>query len=403
MDNQAAPNGAGDKGQGEGLDLRLPVMSVIFLTVVFFLNFISRVVLSPLMPSVEADLGLGHGAVGSFFLFMTAGHFVSLVGSGFISSRITHCSTIILSLVTVGSVMVLVSLAGSAHTIALGMFLLGLATGFYLPSGIAAITDLVHPSRWGKALAIHEFAPNMAFLMAPIVAEALLVFFSWRGVMAAIGIVALLVGIFFSRVFRAGDFYGQRPDLRSALALFRNPSFLIITALFSLGIGSTTGVYSMLPLYLVAEHGIGRVEANTLIAISRFLTLGTIFLGGWAADHFGKMRTIRIVFFITGITTILLGVVPAPWLKAVVLLQPLCSVCFFPAGFAVLSAIVPPASRHIAISMSIPIAFLVGAGIFPTGIGLMGDAGMFGTGFIVIGALIFTGCILPRFVRLKDE
>ena len=177
MDNQGAPEGTGNSGRTEGLDLRLHVLPVVFLTVVFFLNFISRVILSPLVPSVEADLGLGHGAVGSFFLFITAGYFVSLLGSGFISSRITHCSTIILSLAAVGCAMILVSFAGSARTIALGMFCIGLATGFYLPSGIAAITDLVHPSRWGKALAIHEFAPNMAFLMAPLVAGGAFGFF----------------------------------------------------------------------------------------------------------------------------------------------------------------------------------------------------------------------------------
>ncbi|MDD5723524.1 MAG: MFS transporter [Syntrophales bacterium] len=403
MDNRAKPEGRGDSERTEGLDLRLPFLPVILLTGVFFLNFISRIILSPLMPSIEADLGLGHGAAGSFFLFITIGYFVSLVGSGFISSRITHCSTVILSLAAIGFVMILLSFAGSVQAIALGMFFVGLATGFYLPSGIAAITDLVHPSRWGKALAIHEFAPNMAFLLAPLIAEALLLFFPWRGVIAAIGVAVLLVGCFFSRVCRAGDFYGQKPDLRSALALFKNPSFLIMIALFSLGIGSTIGVYSMLPLYLVAEHGIERVEANTLVSVSRLLTLGTIFLGGWAADHFGKMRTIRFVFFITGTITILLGVVPAPWIRGVVILQPLCSVCFFPSGFAVLSAIVPPASRNIAISLSIPVAFLVGAGLFPTGIGLMGDAGMFGTGFMVVGGLIFTGGILSRFVRLKEE
>ena len=398
MDDQ----GTGNNGRTGGGDPRLHMMPVVFLTVIFFLNFISRVILSPLMPSIEVDLGLGHGTAGSLFLFITIGYFVSLVGSGFISSRITHGSTIILSLVVIGCVMLLVSLAGSVQTIALGMFLVGLATGFYLPSGIAAITDLVHPSRWGRALAIHELAPNMAFLMAPLVAEALLVFFSWRGVLAAIGGVALLAGVVFPRLCRAGDFRGQRPDLRSALILFRDPSFLIIIVLFSLGIGSTIGVYSMLPLYLVAEHGIERVEANTLVATSRLLTLGTVFLGGWAADHFGKMRTIRLVFFITGITTILLGVVHAPWLKGVVLLQPLCSVCFFPAGFAVLSAIVPPASRNVAVSLSIPLAFLVGAGIFPAGIGVMGDMGLFGPSFLVIGGLIFAGTILPRFVRLKE-
>ncbi|MDO9514888.1 MAG: hypothetical protein Q7J01_02140, partial [Syntrophales bacterium] len=86
MDNQVAPEGTGDSGQNEGLDLRLHVLPVVFLTVVFFLNFISRVILSPLMPSIEADLGLGHGAAGSFFLFITAGYFISIAGSGFISS-----------------------------------------------------------------------------------------------------------------------------------------------------------------------------------------------------------------------------------------------------------------------------------------------------------------------------
>ena len=402
MNSHETP-GTVEKGGGtDGLDLRLHVVPIIFLTGVFFLNFTSRIVLSPLIPAIETDLGIGHGDVGVFFLCITAGYFVSLVSSGFISSRITHRSTIILSSVALGLVMILLSLATSVSAITLGMFALGLATGFYLPSGVAAITDLVHPSRWGKAFAIHELAPNLGFLMAPLIAEALLLLFPWRGVIASIGASALLAGVFFSRVCRAGAFYGQRPDLRSALILFRDPSFLLITILFSLGIGGTIGIYSMLPVYLVAEHGIQRVEANTLIAFSRLLTLFTVFLGGWATDHFGKVRTIRFVFFITGIATALLGIVAAPWVKGVVLLQPLCSVCFFPAGFALLSAIVPPETRNMAISLSIPVAFLVGAGLFPTGIGIMGDAGMFGPAFLVIGGVIFTGSILSGFIRLKE-
>ena len=392
-----------DSEQQEDLHTHSYVMPVIFLTGVFCINFISRIILSPLVPAVEGDLGLSHGAVGSFFLLITAGYFVSLVGSGFISSRISHRSTIILSSVSLGCVMGLVSLAGSANAIALGMFTVGLVTGFYLPSGIAAITDLVHPSRWGRALAIHELAPNIAFLTAPLIAEVLLLFLSWRGVIAVIGAAALIVGIFFSRVCHAGGFRGQRPDLGSARALFRDPSFLLITFLFSLGIGSTIGIYSMLPLYLVVEHGIERVEANTLVALSRLLTLGTVFLGGWAADHFGKVRTIRSVFFITGILTVLLGVISGPWIRGAVLLQPLCSVCFFPAGFAVLSGTVPPEHRNIAVSLSIPVAFLVGAGLFPTGIGIAGDAGIFKIGFLVAGGLIFTGSVLPRFVKLRNR
>ncbi len=402
MQDKGISEERGDNVPNTGSGTGMSMLPVVFLTAVFFLNFISRVILSPLMPSVEADLGLGHGMAGSFFLLITAGYFVSLVGSGFISSRITHRTTIVLSMFSVAVVMLLVSLADSSPTIALGMFMIGLATGFYLPSGIAAITDIVHPSRWGKALAIHEFAPNMSFLLAPLIAEALLLFLPWRGVIATIGIVALFFGIIFYRTYQAGNFYGQRPALRSSIALFRNPSFLIIIALFSLGIGSTIGIYSLLPLYLVTEHGIERLEANTLVAFSRLLTLFTIFLGGWAADHFGKVRTIRFVFFVTGIITFFLGFATVPWIKAVVLLQPLLSVCFFPSGFAVLSAIVPPESRNIAVSLSIPIAFVVGGGLFPMMIGIMGDSGLFDYGFIAAGVLIFTGSIIASFLRIKE-
>jgi len=36
----------------------------------------------------------------------------------------------------------------------------GISAGFYLPSGIAALTGLIRREDWGKAMAIHELAPN---------------------------------------------------------------------------------------------------------------------------------------------------------------------------------------------------------------------------------------------------
>jgi len=66
------------------------------LTGIFFLNFLGRVVLAPLMPYVERDLNVGHGEAGSLFLFGSLGYFAGLLGSGFLSSRSTHRRTIIL-------------------------------------------------------------------------------------------------------------------------------------------------------------------------------------------------------------------------------------------------------------------------------------------------------------------
>ena len=76
--------------------------ALVFLAVIFFFNFIARVILAPLLPAIEKDLHLSHSASGSLFLLLSAGYFVSLAGSGFVSSRLTHRKTIILSSVTVG-------------------------------------------------------------------------------------------------------------------------------------------------------------------------------------------------------------------------------------------------------------------------------------------------------------
>jgi NNP family nitrate/nitrite transporter-like MFS transporter len=399
----AEPVGVIMKEQSEnGTALRRQLGPVIFLAGIFLLNFLGRIILSPLIPTIEKDMGLGHGKVGSFFLFITIGYFVSLVGSGYISSRISHKMTITVSSLAVGFALLSVCFADTAWGISACMFFLGLATGIYLPSGIATITHLVRPRRWGTALAIHELAPNLAFVIAPLVAEGLMIWFQWRGVMAAIGIVSILAGICFISFGRGGEFTGEKPNFDSIRSLLLKPSFWVMVVLFSLGISSTIGVYSMLPLYLVADHGILRVEANTLVAISRVSTIFVVFISGWAADRFGLTRLVNIVFFLTGVITILLGLANTSWIKWIVLLQPVFAVCFFPSGFAMLSAIVPPQGRNLAVSLAVPVGFMVGAGLVPTGIGFLGDAGQFELGFILLGACILFGSLLLRFVKLRD-
>jgi NNP family nitrate/nitrite transporter-like MFS transporter len=396
------PNEKAEKWESEnGTALRLQIAPIIFLTAIFLLNFISRIELSPLVPSVEKDMGLGHGEMGSFFFYITIGYFISLVGSGFVSSRISHRMTVAISSIAVGLTLFGVCLTETAWGLGVCMFVLGLVTGIYLPSGIATITDLVNPRQWGKALAIHELAPNLAFVMAPLVAEALMLWFSWRCVMGFLGLVSLIVGIAYACFGRGGEFKGEIPNFSSVRSVLAKPSFFVMVFFFGLGISSTVGIYSMLPLYLVSDHGIVRTEANTIVALSRVSTLFIVFLGGWAADRFGASRTINVVFLITGTLTIMLGIAPSSWIKLIVILQPVFAVCFFPAGFAMLSSTVAPQSRNLAVSLAIPIAFMIGAGIVPTFIGLMGDAGFFKMAFPLVGALILSGGILSRFIKLR--
>ena len=145
-----------------GASLRSQIGPLLLMTGIFFLNFIARIILAPLMPTIEMDLGIGHAEAGSLFLLISLGYFASLLGSGFFSSRFTHRKTIIFSSIFLGITLLAVSFSDTLCEIRIGCIIIGLATGLYLPSGISTLTSLVRSEDWGKAIAIHELAPNIS-------------------------------------------------------------------------------------------------------------------------------------------------------------------------------------------------------------------------------------------------
>ena len=376
---------------------------LLFLVGIFFLNFLSRIILSPLMPTVEKDLNVGHDEAGSLFFMISLGYCIGLLFSGFISSRLTHRRTILLSSIALGGALIMVSISHHLWMIRFGLIFLGMAAGFYLPSGIATVTELVRPEHWGKAIAIHELAPNLAFVMAPLLAEALLGVFSWRGVLMLSGIASMVSGMVFIIFGSGGSFPGEAPNMSTLRIILKEPSFWIMMALFSLGIGASFGVYTMMPLYLVAEKGIDRTWANTFIAFSRILTLGSSILAGWITDRIGPRKTLMGVFMTTGIITILLGLVPGSWIILTVFLQSILATSFFPAGFAALSQIGSRKIKNVAVSLTVPVGFLLGGGVIVAGIGIMGQMGSFSLGFILFGGILLLGVLLARSLRFTKD
>ena len=372
---------------------------ILFLTTIFFTNFFARIVPSPLMPSIETDLDLNHSQAGSLFLVIAAGYFITLMGSGFVSSRINHRRTIVLSATILGLAFMATSLSNSLAEIRAGLLVVGMATGLYLPSGIATLTSLISSKHWAKAIAVHELAPNLAFILAPLVAELFLYRFSWRAAMVLVGTSSFCIGSAYALLGKGGDFRGQAPALSSLRPLFRDRKFWIMIALFSLGISGSVGIYAMLPLYLVSERGIDPSWTNTLVALSRVIPLVMSLVSGWAADRFGKRPTIALVLLFTGVSTVLLGTVPGTWVMAAVFLQPVLAVCFFPAALATLSSIGPADARNVVVSFTIPLSFLMGAGAIPTLIGLLGNMGYFALGLVAAGSLMMLGAILVRYLE----
>jgi len=379
------------------LPSQLPTL--LFLAATFFVNFTSRIIFSPLMPVIEADLGLTHSDAGSLFLLISFGYFIGMLGSGFVSAALIHKKTISLSAIAVGATLLPVAVSSNKWILLIGLFGLGLSAGLYLPSGLATLTAIVNPRQWGKAIAVHEMAPNLGFVAAPLLAEMFMLWFSWRIILMLLGLTSLLMGLVYARYGKSGgDFTGELPRLGAIRMLVKQKSFLIMLILFCAGIGSFLGIYTMLPLYLVAERGMGREMANTLVAISRIPGLGVVFLAGWATDRFGPKASLVWIFTLTGMLTVGLGLAQGFWTSVFVFAQPMIAVCFPPAALVALSLIGTDETRNIAVSITIPCAFLIGGGMLPILIGILGDAGAFGWGIVMVGGLIILASILPRYL-----
>ena len=372
---------------------------ILFLAGILFFTFLSRVVFSPLLVQIEEELHLSHAKSGSLFLLISIGFAPVMLGSGFVSQRLTHRGTILLSSITCGVAVLIIAFSRSLFTIQLGMVLLGMGSGLYFPSAMATMTRLVDPEHWGKAISLHEAGPTMGYVLAPIVAELGLAFTSWRGVLISVGVGGLIMAATFAVFGQGGRFAGEPPRLDNVGRIFYQPSFWVIAVLMSLACGASVGVYAILPVYLISEQGLGQGLVNTVVGISRISGLVAVFLAGWLADRFGAKRVMGTVYTATAVLTGLMGVDNKIVLVTVVFLQPAVVSAFFPVALLGLANVGPPKTRNVAVSLMIPFVYLFGGGVVPAGMGVVGEYYGFALGFLLMGGLLLTSLCLLLFLQ----
>jgi len=379
---------------------------VALMTGIFFLNFMARVVLAPLLVTVEQDLGITHGQAGGLFMFISLGYGVGLLISGLISSRITHRRTIVVSSVIMGLALSLTAFSRGLTELRLGLLITGVGAGIYLPSAMPTITTIVAPLSWGKALAVHELAPNLSFLLAPLLVEVLAEAVSWRGAVAVVGLGGVAMGLVYAGLGRGGDFHGSVPNFAAVRSILRLSSFWILMVFFALAAGASLGLYSIIPLYLVAEGVMPtREAANVVLAASRASGLVMVFSSGWLTARYGEKKTMAWLLLTTGVATVGLGLARGNPAVVMVFAQAFFAVAFFPAALAAISRIAPARLRNVVFSLIAPVVVFVGAGLIPAWIGYLGELDRFRTGFVVFGVIISISIVfIPalKFPKYED-
>ena len=355
------------------------------------------------MPFIEQELAMTHAQAGSLFLMISIGFSAAQFGSGFLTSRLNHKRTIVISAVATGIALLAFGFIHTLIVIRLLLIFLGLAAGLHVPSALATITAMVKREDWGKALGVHAAAPSLSLVLGPLVVALLLGPISWRTIIICWGGLSLFSGIAFLRLGKGGDFPGDAPKPSVLRRIVRLRSFWLMIVLFVMAMSGSVGTFTMLPLYLISECGFDKTYANTLLGLAQISGLFTAFMAGWFTDRVGPKRAISILLVAGGAATILLGVSSNAWLLVTIFLQPALAGSFFPAGFAAMSRIAHPGLRSVVASLVTPSAFLIGVGLFPALVGYLGQTHTFGLGFALAGSFMLLGPLVASLLKFVEH
>jgi NNP family nitrate/nitrite transporter-like MFS transporter len=365
----------------------------------WFLNFSTRAIFSPILPLIEDSLSISHGAAGGLFTSLSIGYSLTLLIAGRFASIWGYKKTVVFGFMGTGLVLIGFQWAESYIASHILFFLLGFVTGSYLPSILPIITETYDYRHWGKTIGFHDSAASFSIFSIPLLVAFGLHYLSWKNILLILGIVSLLLPIYFWKISVEPKKELSEQKGR-ALLLFKRKTVWIIGFLWIFAAGSALGLYSILPLFLVKERLIDFHLANSLFGISRIGGVFVSILIGFLIDRYGYRKMLVLGIIMTGLSTIGLSLASTlPMIVTALILQATLSLAFFPIGMSTISKLTPLSERAMVTGVIISIGMIFGVGFVPFLLGVIADHLNFQIGILGLGILTTLSSLMVRFLR----
>jgi NNP family nitrate/nitrite transporter-like MFS transporter len=371
---------------------------LLFLWFIWFVNFTIRIVFAPILPLVEDEFMVNHAQASSIFIFLSAGYGVAVIVSGLFSGKFGYKKSIIFSLLLLGFIAFLIPLVHKFFLLYLFAFVLGFSVGFYLPSAIPLITEYYSEKDWGKAIAIHDTGASSAIFATPFIALFLLQFFPWRGIFVVFGCIYIACSIIFC--FVSTEVKIDNPPKAVFNDLIKIRSLWLMAIIWVFGAGANLGIYSIVPLYLTKELQLNIGFANIILGVSRLGSVAVAIACGFLIDRFNLKKIMFLVMIITGVFTVIMGLVSVRYIGIVLFLQAFFVTAFFPVGLVAIAKTFNREMRSLATGIILALAIAFGGGIIPYLLGVSGDLYSFRLGITILG--IFVGLSSTLIFHLKE-
>lgn len=274
-----------------------------------------------LLPLIGKELGLSYTEIG--FLMSAqhiAGALSNLPGGMLVDAVGKKGYLMAASLFWIGLPYALMSLTHSMWMLVVCVMLVGIGNNIWHP---AAIPTLAHryPQRKGLVLSFHGMGGNIGEAVAPLVAGALLVWFSWRtvvvvnvvpGLVMAV-LILVLVGALATTHADNDDHvnaaagnasWSLRQYVQDLLGLLRNRALMLICVSAGFRTLTQTGLLVFLPVYLAYEQGYSPIAVGVCMTVLQVAGLIAGPIAGHLSDKIGRQKVVLSSMLLTGATII---------------------------------------------------------------------------------------------------
>jgi predicted MFS family arabinose efflux permease len=284
---------------------------------VFLVNF-GRIVFAPLIQPVAAEFGVAAASLGVVTSATWVGSAAPRIPAGYLLTRFSRHGVLVGTGAWLAGAAVFTAFASSILHLAVGAFLLGLASGVYFVAAKPLVSELF-PERVGSVLGVVGMTSQVAAVAAPLLLSAILLVGDWRATFFAVAAGAVAVTGWLVWAARRTDMPAAGAEDRSLLVAAREQWPLIVLAVATIGsVGfAWNAVFNLYGDYLTVVKGIEPGTGRTLLSV--------MFAGGGVAYVFAgrvtdRYRTIPlIVVFGSAFAASVLGLTLAAGLAAVAL------------------------------------------------------------------------------------
>jgi MFS transporter, Spinster family, sphingosine-1-phosphate transporter len=392
-------------------DLR-PRIFLTLLTAAVVISYLDRFVLAMLIQPIKRELVFSDTQIGWLVGFaFSAVYAVFGVPVAHLADKGYRRNVIVTSLFVWSAMTAICGSAQNFWQLLAARFGVGAGEAGTLPASQSIISDLFPYEQRSTALAILGAGGGLGIMLAFAIGGLLEQRWGWRLTMVLVAIpgipLAGLIGFFlkeppmgrYAARLESAHSGGSRGSFRELLAnrAFRHLPFGQAGVAFLL-----FGQTQWLPAFIERSFSVPRVHNGIALALTQGVTslLGGI-LGGLIADRLAKRNPLWPLRF--AMMAIVGGFVPMFWLYftfSVSMIYPLAAIMTFlfsmPTGplFSLLQAVVNPARRATAASLSAMAAAFIGLGCGPLLIGILSDHFSSGYGKESLrAAMLVTGII----------